>query len=206
MAVAIVKNESQSVSIITLTWQQMTAYSCTSVSVHSDYTSQLILRIHMWWWWLSDGWENSQRLHLEDFFLLVLAVVLELTLVTLFCLFVCLFFFFSSKADSTADDASNKLAQVWNTSYNLTIKPQELVKDNVSQWNDKYWSFPWIMRKLFFTCYLNMQILLVEISLMGRRHTKLKRKDKALLWLGRVIYLQRHHNLKWKAMKAPKGG
>ena len=27
-------------------------------------------------------------------------------------LFVCLFFFFSSKADSTADDASNKLAQV----------------------------------------------------------------------------------------------
>ena len=62
MAVAIVKNESQSVSMITLTWQQMTAYSCTSVSVHSDYTSlQLILRIHMWLWWLSDGWENSQR-------------------------------------------------------------------------------------------------------------------------------------------------
>ena len=41
---------------------------------------------------------------LEDFLLLVLAVVLELNLVTLF--------FFSSKADSTADDASNKLAQV----------------------------------------------------------------------------------------------
>ena len=93
MAVAIVKNESQSVSIITLTWQQMTAYSCTSVRLHSDYTSQLMLRIHMWLWWLSEGWENSQRLHLEDFFLLVLAVVLELTLVTLFCLFVCFFFF-----------------------------------------------------------------------------------------------------------------
>ena len=121
----------------------MTAYSCTSVRLHSDYTSQLMLRIHMWLWWLSEGWENSQHLHLEDFFLLVLAVVLELTLVTLFCLFVCLFFF-SSKADSTADDASNKLAQVWNTLYNLTIKPQELVKHNVSQWNDKYWSFPWI--------------------------------------------------------------
>ena len=98
MAVAIVKNESQSVSIITLTWQQMTAYSCTSVRLHSDYTSQLMLRIHMWLWWLSEGWENSQRLHLEDFFLLVLAVVLELTLLTLFCLFVCLFFFFQLKS------------------------------------------------------------------------------------------------------------
>ena len=97
MAVAIVKNESQSVSIITLTWQQMTAYSCTSVRLHSDYTSQLMLRIHMWLWWLSEGWENSQRLHLEDFFLLVLAVVLELTLVTLFCLFVCFFFFSAQK-------------------------------------------------------------------------------------------------------------
>ena len=48
---------------------------------------------------------------LEDFLLLVLAVVLELNLVTLF-LFLFLFFFFSSKADSAADDASNKLAQV----------------------------------------------------------------------------------------------
>ena len=97
MAVAIVKNESQSVSIITLTWQQMTAYSCTSVRVHSDYTSQLMLRILMWLWWLSEGWENSQCLHLEDFFLLVLAVVLELTLVTLFCLFVCFFFQLKSR-------------------------------------------------------------------------------------------------------------
>ena len=73
---------------------------------------------------------------LEDFLLLVLAVVVELNLVTLF-LFCFVLFFFSSKADSTADDASNKLAQVWNTMYNLTIKPQELVKHNVSQWNDK---------------------------------------------------------------------
>ena len=63
-------------------------------------------------------------LNLEDFPLLVLAVFLELN--TLF------FFFFSSKADSTADDASNKLAQVRNTLYNLTIKPQEMVKHNVS--------------------------------------------------------------------------
>ena len=47
---------------------------------------------------------------LDDFLLLVSAVVLELNLVTLF-LFL-FFFFFSSKADSTADDASNKLAQV----------------------------------------------------------------------------------------------
>ena len=47
---------------------------------------------------------------LEDFLLLVSAVVLELNLVTLFLF--CFFFFFSSKADSTADDASNKLAQV----------------------------------------------------------------------------------------------
>ena len=48
---------------------------------------------------------------LEDFLLLVLAVVVELNLVTLF-LFCFVLFFFSSKADSTADDASNKLAQV----------------------------------------------------------------------------------------------
>ena len=47
---------------------------------------------------------------LDDFLLLVSAVVLELNLVTLF-LFL-FFVFFSSKADSTADDASNKLAQV----------------------------------------------------------------------------------------------
>ena len=47
---------------------------------------------------------------LEDFLLLVSAVVLELNLVTLFLF--CFVFFFSSKADSTADDASNKLAQV----------------------------------------------------------------------------------------------
>lgn len=137
MAVAIVKNESQSVSIIIPTWHQMNAYCCTSVSVHSDYTSKLILRIHMWLWWLSDGWENSQRFASSGLSSPVLSVVLELNLVTLF-------FFYSSKADSTADDASNKLAQVWNTFYNLTIKPQELVKHNVSQWNDKYWSFPWI--------------------------------------------------------------
>ena len=64
-------------------------------------------------------------LHVVDFLLLVLAVVLELNLVTLL--------FFSSKADSTVDDASNKLAQVRNTLLNLTIKPQELVKHNVSQ-------------------------------------------------------------------------
>ena len=51
--------------------------------------------------------------------------------------------------------------------------------------------------------YANTQ---VEISLMGRRHTNLKRKDKALFSLGRVIYLQRHHNLKWKAVKAHKEG
>lgn len=140
---------------------------------------------------------------LEDFLLLVSAVVLELNLVTLFLF---CFFFFSSKADSTADDASNKLAQVWNTLLNLTIKTPRTGKTQCFpvKWNILV--FPLDLRKLFFTCYLNMQILLVEISLMGRRHTNLKRRDKALLWLGRVIYLQRHHNLKWKAMKAPKGG
>ena len=183
MAVAIVKNESQSVSIITLTWQQMTAYSCTSVRVHSDYTSQLMLRIHMWLWWLSEGWENSQCLHLGDFFLLVLAVVLELTLVTLFCLFVCFFFFFSSKADSTADDASNKLAQVWNTSYNLTIKPQELVKDNVSQWNDKYWSFPWI-EKIILHLLLEYANTVSWDFLKGKKAHKFEKEGQSSLLTG----------------------
>ena len=143
MAVAVVKNESQSVSIIIPTWHQMTAYCCTSVSVHSYYTSQLMLRIHMWLWWLSDGWENSQRFASRGLSSPGVSsgcgVKFGYTVFVLFC-----FVFFSSKADSTADDASNKLAQVWNTMYNLTIKPQELVKHNVSQWNDKYWSFPWI--------------------------------------------------------------
>ena len=49
---------------------------------------------------------------LEDFLLLVLEVVVELNLVTLFLFCFVFRFFFSSKADSTADDASNKLAQV----------------------------------------------------------------------------------------------
>ena len=75
-------------------------------------------------WWLQMAEKTLNVLNVEDFPLLVLAVFLELNTLG--------FFFFSSKADSTADDVSNKLAQVRNTLYSLTIKPQEMVEHNVS--------------------------------------------------------------------------
>ena len=42
--------------------------------------------------------------------------------------------------------------------------------------------------------------------LNGKKARKFEKEGQTLFWLGRVIYLQRHHNLKWKAMKAHKEG